>query len=77
MAASYAHPFSFQPLSENELRDDATVSSSKNLGGGDGFFVRYWDEGSSVAEMAFEVEEPELTEPTPTEKKKKKIHRGV
>ena len=55
IAASFAHPFSFQPLGENGLRDDTCVVSSNNLGGGEGFLVKYWDDGTSVAEMNFEV----------------------
>jgi hypothetical protein len=78
VAASYAHPFSFQLLAETDLRDDATVPSSKHLGGGNGHFVRYWDEGSSVAEMTFEVEEPEEEDsPVVAEKKKKKVNKGA
>ena len=62
IAASFAHPFSFQPLGEHGLRDDTCVASSNNMGGGEGFWVKYWDDGTSVAEMTFEVEEPEPEE---------------
>jgi RNA-binding protein 5/10 len=76
IAASFAHPFSFQPLGEHALRDDTCVASSNSLGGGEGFWVKYWDDGTSVAEMAFEVEEPEFEVVGAMKTKKKKEQRG-
>jgi RNA-binding protein 5/10 len=75
IAASFAHPFSFQPL-ENGFRDDTCVASSNNLGGGEGFWMKYWDDGTSVAEMTFEVEEPEPGVIDIVKPKKKKEQRG-
>jgi RNA-binding protein 5/10 len=77
IAASFAHPFSFQPLGEHALRDDTCIASSSGIGGGDGFWVKYWDEGTSVAEMTFEVEEPEPEITGPVKLKKKKDPRGI
>ena len=45
------------------------------LGGTEGVWVRYWDEGSTVAHLEFEVKEPvapTTTAPAKEEKKKKK-----
>ena len=77
IAASFAHPFSFQPLGEHSLRDDTCVASSNNMGGGEGFWLKYWDDGTSVAEMTFEVDEPEPEVATGIVKpKRKKEQRG-
>lgn len=73
VAASFAHTDSFQRLPEYTLRDDACLASSTSLGGEEGFFVRYWDEASTIAVLEFKVEEP--TQPatsTPAVKEKKK-----
>ncbi|KAI0340191.1 hypothetical protein BDW22DRAFT_1414817 [Trametopsis cervina] len=73
VAASFAHPYSFQPLPDYSLRDDACLPSSTSLGGAEGTMVRYWDEGSTVAVLEFKVEEPaQPTEAAPVTKEKKK-----
>ncbi|KZT42101.1 hypothetical protein SISSUDRAFT_1078616 [Sistotremastrum suecicum HHB10207 ss-3] len=72
IAASFAHPYSFQPLQENEIRDEACVLSSNNIGGVEGVWAKYWDENSAVAEMTFDVQEEEEPESQPVKEKKKK-----
>lgn len=73
VAASFAHPDSFQPIQEIMLRDEACLTSSLALGGVEGTWVRYWDETSNVAVLEFQVAMP----PPPTvqsgkDKKEKK-----
>lgn len=79
MAASFAHPYSFQPLPDYSLRDDACIASSTSLGGAEGAWVRYWDEGSTAAVLEFQVEEPAQAAPadTPAVKEKKKKAKGT
>jgi RNA-binding protein 5/10 len=78
VAASFAHPYSFQPLPDYSLRDDACIPSSMSLGGVEGSTVRYWDEGSTVAVLEFKVEEPvPSTESAPVVKEKKKKQKGA
>ena len=55
VAASFAHPDSFQPLPDYSIRDEACLASSIALGGMEGALVRYWDEASSVAVLEFKV----------------------
>ena len=57
VAASFAHPYSFQPIPDYSLRDDACLMSTNTLGGMEGVWVRYWDEASTAAVMEFAVEE--------------------
>ena len=72
VAASFAHPESFQPLTDFALRDDACIPSSTSLGGIEGTWVRYWDEASTIAMLEFKVEMPaQPAEPTTKEKKKR------
>lgn len=55
------------------LRDDACIPSSSSLGGGEGSWVRYWDETSTIAMLEFEVEEPvQPTVPVKDKKEKRK-----
>ncbi|KAI6109914.1 hypothetical protein F5141DRAFT_1188810 [Pisolithus sp. B1] len=49
VAASFAHPYSFQPVPDLMLRDETAIPSSMNLGGVEGTFVKYWDESATVA----------------------------
>lgn len=73
VAASFAHPYSFQPLPDYSLRDDACISSSMSMGGVEGAWVRYWDEASTVAMLEFQVEEPvQTTHAAPAKEKKEK-----
>jgi RNA-binding protein 5/10 len=72
VAASFAHPESFQPIGDFAIRDEACLASSIGLGGAEGMWVRYWDEGSTVAVLEFKVEMPtQQAEPATKEKKKK------
>ncbi|KAI0781294.1 hypothetical protein BD413DRAFT_600684 [Trametes elegans] len=71
VAASFAHPYSFQPLPDYSLKDEASLASSLSLGGAEGMWVRYWDESSTAAVMEFKVEEPKPAEPAPAVKEKK------
>jgi len=57
VAASFAHPYSFQPSHDN-APDDTCLPSSLGLGGVEGALVRYWDENSTVGVMEFKVDEP-------------------
>jgi RNA-binding protein 5/10 len=79
VAASFAHPYSFQPLPDPVLRDEASLPSSMNLGGMEDTWVRYWDEASSAAVLEFQVDEP-IQQPaalTGKEKKEKKKVKGT
>lgn len=69
VAASFAHPYSFQPVTDFLQRDEACLMGSATLGGVD-TWVRYWDENSTVAVLEFKVEEP--AKPAAQEKKKEK-----
>lgn len=57
VAASFAHPYSFQPLQDG-VPDDSCLPSSLSLGGIEDAWVKYWDENSTVGVMEFKVEEP-------------------
>lgn len=72
VAASFAHPYSFQPVTDFLSRDDACLASSTSLGGAAGSWVRYWDESSTVALLEFKVEEPAPVIPVKDKKEKKK-----
>ncbi|KAJ7694105.1 hypothetical protein B0H17DRAFT_1009375 [Mycena rosella] len=70
VAASFAHPYSFQPIADLMIRDEACIPSSVSLGGEEGTLVRYWDEGSTIAQLEFQVEEP--IQPAAAQAKEKK-----
>jgi len=72
VAASFAHPYSFQPIPDYSLRDDGCIMGSMTLGGVEGSWVRYWDEASTVASLEFKVEEPVQQPVVPTKEKKEK-----
>ncbi|EGO21762.1 hypothetical protein SERLADRAFT_474611 [Serpula lacrymans var. lacrymans S7.9] len=73
VAASFAHPYSFQLVADHVLRDEAVFSSSLNLGGVEGSWVKYWDETTTVAILEFEVEgPPQVALPMSTKEKKGK-----
>lgn len=72
VAASFAHPYSFQPIADNLYQDESCIPSSLNLGGVEGTFVKYWDEASTVATMDFKVEEPKPETSAPAKEKKDK-----
>ena len=72
VAASFAHPYSFQPATEFVHRDEACLLSSLSLGGVEGTWVRYWDEASTAAVLEFEAETPTPSAPLKEKKEKKK-----
>ena len=72
VAASFAHPYSFQPVTDFLLRDEACLTSTNSLGGGEGTWVRYWDESSTIAVLEFKVEEATLPSNHSKDKKEKK-----
>lgn len=80
VAASFAHPYSFQPVADYMLRDDTAIPSSLNLGGVENTFVKYWDESATVALLEFKVEEPTPSQAQAAaatkEKEKKKKAKG-
>ena len=55
VAASFAHTYSFQLVSDPFLRDEACIASSLGLGGLEGSWVKYWDDSSTTAILQFEV----------------------
>ncbi|PPQ66853.1 hypothetical protein CVT26_009632 [Gymnopilus dilepis] len=74
VAASFAHPYSFQPVTDFLSRDEACLASTLSLGGVEGTWVRYWDESSTVAVLEFKVEEPvQQSLPSKDKKEKKKV----
>ena len=72
MATSFAHPYSFQPIEDVMMRDEACIPSSVSLGGEEGTLVRYWDEGSTIAQLEFQVEQPAQPPSVQTKEKKDK-----
>ncbi|KAF9228042.1 hypothetical protein BS17DRAFT_793613 [Gyrodon lividus] len=62
VAASFAHPYSFQPVADHMLRDESAIPSSLNVGGVENTFVKYWDESATVSVLEFKVEEPVPTQ---------------
>lgn len=73
VAGSFAHPYSFQPVSDYMLRDEAAIPSTLALGGAEGTWVRYWDETSTVSVLEFQVVEPiQSQQAAPTKEKKEK-----
>jgi len=58
VAASFAHPYSFQVVTDFLQRDEACLMSTMALGGVEGQWVRYWDESSTVAVLEFKVDAP-------------------
>lgn len=57
VAASFAHPYSFQLVQDTIYQDETCIASSLNVGGVEGAFVKYWDEAATLAVMEFKVEE--------------------
>jgi RNA-binding protein 5/10 len=76
VATSFAHPYSFQPISDPIMRDEACLPSSVTLGGVEDQWVRYWDEGATVAKLEYEAEVP-MQQPTPAKEKEKKKKKGL
>ncbi|KAJ7046521.1 hypothetical protein C8F04DRAFT_1060772 [Mycena alexandri] len=72
VAASFAHPYSFQPIADLMIRDEACIPSSLSLGGEEGTLVRYWDESSTIAQLEFQVEQPVQPEAVQAKEKEKK-----
>jgi len=75
VATSFAHPYSFQPISDPIMRDEACLPSSMTLGGVEDQWVRYWDEGATTAKLEYEAEVP-TQQPAPTKEKEKKKKKG-
>lgn len=76
VATSFAHPYSFQPVTDFLSRDDACLTSSISLGGVEDTWVRYWDESSTVAVLEFKVDAPVQPIALVKEKKEKKKAKG-
>ncbi len=72
VAASFAHPYSFQPVTDFLSRDESCLVSTLSLGGTEGTWVRYWYESSTVAVLEFKVEEPVQPAAHAKDKKDKK-----
>ncbi|VDC05354.1 unnamed protein product [Peniophora sp. CBMAI 1063] len=75
VAASFALPYSFQPIEDAALRDEACVLGTPALGAVDtssGVYVRYWDEGATASVLEFEVTEPTSAEQAKENKAKEK-----
>lgn len=72
VATSFAHPYSFQPIADLMIRDEACIPSSVGLGGEEDTLVRYWDEGSTIAQLEFQVEQPVQPLPVQTKERKEK-----
>ncbi|KAF8496702.1 hypothetical protein F5888DRAFT_1803888 [Russula emetica] len=75
VATSFAHPYSFQPISDPIMRDEACLPSSMTLGAVEDQWVRYWDEGATIAKLEYEAEIP-TQQPAPTKEKEKKKKKG-
>ena len=75
VATSFAHPYSFQPISDPIMRDEACLPSSMTLGGVEDQWVRYWDEGATTAKLEYEAEIP-VQQPAPIKEKEKKKKKG-
>jgi RNA-binding protein 5/10 len=75
VATSFAHPYSFQPISDPIMRDEACLPSSMTLGGVEDQWVRYWDEGATVAKLEYEAEAP-TQQSVPAKEKEKKKKKG-
>lgn len=72
VAASFAHPYSFQPVTDFLQRDEACLMSTMALGGVEGQWVRYWDESSTIAVLEFKVDEPVPSTSAHNKEKKEK-----
>ena len=68
VAVSFAHPYSWQRVPDDVIKDEACVESTVALGGVDGEWARYWDDTSTVAILEFEVQLP--AQPKAAEQKK-------
>ncbi|KZO95158.1 hypothetical protein CALVIDRAFT_500399 [Calocera viscosa TUFC12733] len=74
IAVAFAHPMSFQPLPPGTPKDEYCISSSLWLGGQEGWWTKYWDEGAGIGEKTFEVkEDPKETREEKEKKKKPKL----
>ena len=77
VAASFAHPYSFQPLPDDVYPDESCLTSSLNLGGMENMQVKYWDEGATSIVMEFDVEESSQLNVASKSKKEKKKPKGL
>ena len=77
VAASFAHPYSFQSIPDYSLEEDSCIPSSMTLGGLEGTYVKYWDEGSMIAVLEFEVEQSTKSgQEQPSKEKNEKKKKG-
>lgn len=75
VAASFAHPNSFQLLPPDTIRDESTIDATVALGGRAEGYAKYWDDGTALGELVFEVEEADVVAASKSkgkEKEKKK-----
>ncbi|KZV80735.1 hypothetical protein EXIGLDRAFT_845302 [Exidia glandulosa HHB12029] len=63
VAASFAHPYSWQKVPDNVIKDEACVESTVALGGVDGEWARYWDDSSTLSILEFDVQLPGPSKP--------------
>ncbi|KAG9053337.1 hypothetical protein FS842_008332 [Serendipita sp. 407] len=66
VATSFASPSSFQPLAPHSLRDGACIMGSTAMGGVEGVFAKYWDDNTTVVEMAFQASTAPVVPVAPT-----------
>ena len=59
-------------VTDTIYNDESCIPSSVHLGGAEGGFVKYWDEGSSISVLEFDVEEPHQNEASSAKEKKEK-----
>ncbi|EJU05772.1 hypothetical protein DACRYDRAFT_75153 [Dacryopinax primogenitus] len=71
IAVAFAHTMSFQPLPPGTPKDEYCISSSLAMGGQEGWWTKYWDEGAGIGEKKFEVKEDPKQSKEDKEKKKK------
>lgn len=74
IAASFAHPSSFQPLDQRPP-DEYSLVSTPAVGGSDTGWCSYWDQSAFVEVQEFQVDQDavaDLTPSNPTEGEKKK-----
>jgi RNA-binding protein 5/10 len=76
VAASFAHPYSFQHVDNLLIYDDARIPSSPALGGSEGSWVRYWDETATISLLEFEVKEKPKANPGTKDKRAGKKTKG-
>ena len=56
VAASFAHPYSFQLVTDHSIKDEATIPAFRMLSEQSEAWMRYWDESTTVAVLELDVE---------------------